>query len=412
MSSEPDAATAAGPLAGLRVVELASEFGAYAGKLLADMGAEVILVEPPGGHRTRTYGPFVDDIAGPERSLWFWHYNTSKLGVTLDLDAASDRDVFRRLLAKAHIVIEAEPVGHLSAIGVDQDTMRAEYPSLIWASVTPFGRSNPRSAEQATDLTILAGGGPVWNCGYDDASLPPIRGDGGQAGHLGSIWAAIGVMVAVLARDASGTGQLVDVSMHAAANVTTEQATQYWLVAKTIVQRQTGRHASVRPTDPVIALDRDGHEVHTGFPPRSVKQLTSLLDWLDAVGLRNDFEGTAFIEIAIEAGGIDLSKLLEDPVTQECYRSARDALAFIASKITGYEFFVQGQERGLAVGVIRTADEAMTDPQMVARGFPTQVFQPQLGRDVIYPGAPITFGRSPSRIRSVAPSVGQHQSIL
>ena len=96
----------AGPLAGLRVVELASEHAAFAGKMLGDLGADVIVVEPPGGHPSRAYGPFVDDVADPERSLWWWHYNTSKRGVVLDLDTDDGAEEFRRLAAGADIVLE------------------------------------------------------------------------------------------------------------------------------------------------------------------------------------------------------------------------------------------------------------------------------------------------------------------
>ena len=98
-----------GALAGLRVVELASEHAAFAGKMLGDLGADVIVIEPPGGHASRAYGPFADDVEDPERSLWWWHYNTSKRGVVLDLATDAGADHFRRLAAEADIVLEGEP---------------------------------------------------------------------------------------------------------------------------------------------------------------------------------------------------------------------------------------------------------------------------------------------------------------
>src|SRR4051794_17648806 len=90
-----------GPLKGLRVIELSSELGAWCGRLMGDMGAEVILVEPPGGDHTRTYAPFVDDEPHPDRSLWFWSYNASKRGIVLDLDSDDGRSTLRRLIASA-----------------------------------------------------------------------------------------------------------------------------------------------------------------------------------------------------------------------------------------------------------------------------------------------------------------------
>src|SRR5438874_12744667 len=109
-----------GPLSGLRVVELASDQAAFAAKMLGDLGAEVIVVEPPGGHRTRSYGPFVDDEPNPERSLWWWYYNTSKLGVVVDIATALGAAMFTKLVATADIVIEGEPPGRLATLGIDE----------------------------------------------------------------------------------------------------------------------------------------------------------------------------------------------------------------------------------------------------------------------------------------------------
>src|SRR4029453_6714019 len=176
----------AGPLAGLRVVELASEWAAYAGKLLADLGAEVVVVEPRAGHHTRGEGPCFDDVPGPERSLWWWHYHTSKRGVALDLhDRDDDLDLFRRLVGPADIVLEGEPPGTLAERRIDYDDLVRLRPDLIMTSVTPFGRRGPRAREQATDLTLLAAAGPGWTGGYDDHALPPIRGGGNQSLHVG-----------------------------------------------------------------------------------------------------------------------------------------------------------------------------------------------------------------------------------
>jgi benzylsuccinate CoA-transferase BbsE subunit len=178
------------------------------------------------------------------------------------------------------------------------------------------------------------------------------------------------------------------------------------------VARQTGRHAGVVPTDAIVAPDRDGHEVHTGFPPRSEKQLRALLGWLRELGLADEFPMTSLIEIAADAGGIELAKLLDDEFTQECYRAGRDAMVFLASRLRGYDFFIGGQERALPVGVISSPEEAIADPHIVARGFPTAVHHPALGRDVVYPGAPIRFTASPWRIARPAPLVGEHQATL
>jgi crotonobetainyl-CoA:carnitine CoA-transferase CaiB-like acyl-CoA transferase len=148
-------------MAGLTIVELANERGDWAGKLLADTGAEVIKVEPPTGDATRRYAPFLDDEQGGdlegERSLYFWHNNTSKRGVTLDLDRKEGRALFVRLVESADMLIESEPPGRMAALGLDYPDLQPSNAGLIMVSITPFGRDMPRSGEAATDLTLFAG---------------------------------------------------------------------------------------------------------------------------------------------------------------------------------------------------------------------------------------------------------------
>src|SRR5207244_1738135 len=137
------------------------DHAAYAGKLLGDLGADVIVIEPPGGHASRGYEPFTDEVPGPEGSLWWWHYNTSKRSVVLDLDQADGAHTFRRLVESADVVLEGEPPGRLAHLSLDADDLRDALPSLVWVSITAFGRESPRRDEPFTDLTVLAGGGPV-----------------------------------------------------------------------------------------------------------------------------------------------------------------------------------------------------------------------------------------------------------
>ena len=305
------------------MVELASEHAAWAGKLLADLGAEVTLVEPPGGHATRTIGPFLDDRPGPERSLWWWHHHTSKNGVVLDLDTPVGVELLHRLVARSDIVLEAEQPGHLVARGVDRDRIMTTSPSLIWVSVSPFGQEGPRAQDPATDLTLMAGGGPVWNCGYDDHSLPPVRGLGGQAAHVAGVHAAMATLTAVVHRDASGMGQHIDVNMHAALNVTTEVGSYEWLVAQHTVQRQTGRHASVSPTSPTQVQAADGSYVTLGFPPRHARDYQAILDWLDELGIGSAFPDLVLLEMAVERGGVSIVELGQDPIADQIWSAAR-----------------------------------------------------------------------------------------
>jgi crotonobetainyl-CoA:carnitine CoA-transferase CaiB-like acyl-CoA transferase len=400
-----------GPLAGLRVVELASSRACFAGKLFAIYGAEVIVVEPRGGHETRRWAPFAGDIEDPERSLWWWHYNTNKLSVTLDLDGGADADALRTLIASADIVLEAEMPGVLAAQKLDYPDLRPQNPSMIWVSVTPFGRSGPRAAELSTDLTVLAAGGPVWSCGYDDHSIPPVRGGGNQGYQTGSIFATMAALTAVLHRAVSGVGQFIDVSLHAAANVTTEAASYDYLVAQRTVQRQTGRHASVRMTTSSFAESADGRMVHSGVPPRSGAEYQRLLDWLSDAGVRDQYDEAFFLEMGVARGGVQLSEVAGDPEAQAIFNAGREAIRFMAEHSTAYEFFMGAQSHGIAATVVYSPEEVLSDPHFVARGFPVEVVHDDLDTSYTYAGLPFICNGSASQLRR-APRIGEHNDLL
>ena len=407
MNGEAGAPT--GPLADLRVIEYCDEAGAWAGKLLADMGADVIKVEPPGGGRTRAYPPFARDEPHPDRSLVFWHNNTSKRGITLGLEREEGRDLFRRLAAGAALIVEDQPPGQMASLGLDYPDLSALNPGLVMVSITPYGRSGPKADWQATDLTILAGGGPVWSNGYDDHSLPPVRGLGNQGYQTACHWAVAAALVAVLHRDWTGQGQHLDVNMHAAANVTTEASSYTWLVARETVQRQTGRHASVTPSAPLQVLARDGRYVTTGFAPRRPREIRLILEWLDELSLREQFGQWPLVEAGANLDhDITIATVAEGGEEAMIYGAVRDALTFIAERIDSYDFFTGTQTRGFQCGIIYSPDEVIRDPHFIARGFPVAVEHPELGERFVYPGAPYRFSASPWAIQRRAPLLGEH----
>jgi len=400
-------------LTGICVIELASERIAFAGKLLADMGADVILVEPPGGDPARGYPPFLDDQPGPDRSLWWWHYHTSKRGVVIDLESAEGRAQLQALVAKADILLESEPDGRLAALALDYEDLRQIHEDLIFVSVTPFGRASPNAAAPVTDLTILAGAGSAWSCGYDDHALPPVRGGGNQGFHTGCHFAVMSALTALFYRLTSGEGQFIDVSLHAASNVTTEAASYSWLVARQTVQRQTGRHAAAVATQGTQMLCQDGRWVNTGVPPRSPAEFGFILGWLRELGLEDQFPDAIFLEIgAAMPKPITYDLIGVDAEATAIFIAGREALALIAANVAAYDFFVGFQRRGVAVGVIYSPEEAFEDEHFRARGFQTEVTHADLGRTFRYPGAPYQLPASPWRISRPAPKLGEHDAEL
>jgi crotonobetainyl-CoA:carnitine CoA-transferase CaiB-like acyl-CoA transferase len=395
-------------LAGVRVIELASERCAMFGKLLGDMGADVIVVEPPGGAPMRSHAPFVNDVAEPEHSLSWWSHNTSKRGVVLDWRTAEGRATLLRLLDTADVLIEAEDPGRLTDAGLGDDVLTQARPRLVHASITPYGPEGPRRDDQAVDLTIMASGGIAAICGYDDHELPPVRPIGGHAYGLGQNYAMMSVLTALISRELHGSGQKIDVSLNAAANVTTELASYSWLVAKQSVQRQTGRHAGAALSMPTQYRCLDGRYVNTGVPPRTAMQYEAMLKWFRGLGLDEEFPETVFLEMGTQHPVLDLSKLGVDDEVTAIFGAAREALALAASRMSAYDFFISAQRADLPVGIIYSPDEAFEDEHFKARGFQHEVEQPQLGRTVRYPGAPYRFEKTPWRITRPAPRLGEH----
>lgn len=395
-------------LRGLRVLELAAEPIAFAGKLLGDMGADVILVEPPGGDPSRRYPPFLDDQPGEDRSLYWWHYHTSKRGIVLDLDVEEGRRRFLALIATADVLLEAEPRQRLSGLGIDYADLAAVRPDLVHVAVTPYGRSDPKSDLPYTDLTLMAAAGPPWSCGYDDHALPPIRGPQ-QGYHTASHFAVMSALTALLHRGVSGEGQFIDVSMTAASNVTTEAATYSWLVAERTVQRQTGRHASVSPSGETQQRCADGRYANTGVPPRKPSEFAALDRWLKELGLFERLPEAVFLEMGANwQGPFDLAKIGSDDEITAIFGAGREALKLIASTVSAQDFFLGCQRAGLAVGVVNAPEEAFEDAHFKARGFHVPVRHGE--REVVYPGAPYAFAASPWAISRRAPKLGEHDA--
>jgi crotonobetainyl-CoA:carnitine CoA-transferase CaiB-like acyl-CoA transferase len=384
-------AAVTGPLHGIRVIELANEISSWAGKVLSDLGADVIVVEPPGGAFQRTQGPFLDDIPGAERSLAWWYYNTGKRSVVLDLETASGQAALTQLARSAEVL--------LSAGSVDLSRFRTGA-SLITVSV-----DHPMPL---TDLTLLAAGGAVWMCGYDDHSVPPVRGGGNQGFHIASHWAVIGLLVALLHREVTGEGQHVDVSALAAANVTTEVGTYGYLTSGLEVWRQTGRHAGAAVSMPTQIQCADGRFINAGILVRRGPEFVQMLRWLESHGLRDEFEGSVFLEMGTQYEVVRAADLV-DPVVQQIMMSVRDAQQFVAARVSAYDFFVSAQKHGLAAGVIYAPEEVLTDPHFVERDWPVRIRHDDLDRTFTYPGVPIRFTGTPAMVRGRAPHVGEHQ---
>jgi crotonobetainyl-CoA:carnitine CoA-transferase CaiB-like acyl-CoA transferase len=375
-----------GPLSGLRVLELADKKGQWCGKLMADLGAEVIKIEPPGGEAARTAGPFYEDIPNRERSLSFWHYNTSKRGITLSLETEDGRRLFRRLASTADIILETFVAGYLPSLGLGYEDLKEDNPRLIMCSLTDFGQTGPWRDYATSDLTHLAAGGQMAMCGYLDeqlAAAPPIAPGGGQAWHMGSHYSYMAIMAALCYRDVTGRGQYIDTSVHDACALTTEGHVNNYIYAGRVMTRG-------RPQ----LLCNDGRWVNATIGVRlTPKNLGVLAEWMDGHGLAGDL----------------LDEKYGDPdVVKENTPHILEVLSNFAANVTSAELYLESQDRKFSWGAIRAPDELVDDGHLQDRGFWVEVEHPELGRSFKYPGPAAIWNGSPWKISRRAPLIGEH----
>jgi crotonobetainyl-CoA:carnitine CoA-transferase CaiB-like acyl-CoA transferase len=368
-----------GGLSDLRVLEVVDESGEYAGRLLAGLGAEVVKIEPPGGAATRSIGPFVDDRPHPDRSLHFWHYNVGKRAAAIDVDGARGRELLRRLARTFDVVIAAGAAGDLAARGlVDGDELRAGNPGLILVTITPYGLDGPWRDRPATDLTLMGAGGAMAACGYG-ADDPPLACGAWQAYQTASVYAVHGVMAAVLCRDAGGSGQDVEVSIHEAATSITEwHVPQYRFAGQVSPRAVLG--LQFRSADSVWVSTI----VPEFFGPHVMPRLVELL----------------------AADGLDAP--LQEAASADRMARVREALERYCARHTADEIYRAGQRRGFPWAPIRTQDENLDDPHLHDRGFWIPVRHPELGREFLYAGGPFIMPAAPWRFARRPPLVGEH----
>jgi crotonobetainyl-CoA:carnitine CoA-transferase CaiB-like acyl-CoA transferase len=373
-------------LADLTIVEwgqgLASAFSA---KAFADLGAEVIKVEPPGGDPARGAEPFAGDVPDPERSGQFLYLNANKRGIALDLEVEQGRAVLRDLAQRADVMISDLHPTRLDALALDYPSLGTLNPRLILTLISPFGQTGPYRNYQGGDLIAWqmggTGDGTPFNAVTEPAAQPPLRGGGYQADYLTGWTAASATMVAVFHRETYGTGQLVDVSaMEAVANMLRPNFAQY------SYDRQTVREDRVKLGSPWIYPCKDGHISTSTLRDHwweALKDLMGRPDWAD-------------------------SDVFANPLSRRQNADALDPLlAEWFSRYTRAELYPMLQEKGVPCFPVQSIGELLRSPQYEARGFFVEQQHPVAG-PVRQPGPSIRYSATPWRVRRPAPLLGQH----
>jgi benzylsuccinate CoA-transferase BbsE subunit len=374
------------------VVELAGDpAGEMVGKLLAELGADVIKVEPPEGSPTRSIGPFVDGHVDNDHSLTFWYYNTNKRSAVIDYRTVEGQDALVRLVAGADVCITTLRPPEWRQLKMTIDDLRAASARLIVLSVTPFGLDGPWADWASSDLVGLALGSPLNSCGYDDHSIPPIRPGGDQGYQSAASFALTGLVLALIERQHTGQGQLVDVGMHDCLSVNAELANPYWFYPRVVVQRQTCRHAQPTPTQPAIFECGDNRWVYFVIFVAEQKAWHTLLDWIDSKGLAVDL----------------LNPEYENPeFRQQNFGHIQEIIETFFLLQTADEAYHEGQSRGLAVGPINSPDDLLQDEHLLARNFFVSVEHDDVP-PALYPGAPFRFSAHSMIDLRRAPKLGE-----
>lgn len=397
-------------LEGLRIVEFTDQIGSYCGRLLADLGAEVIKVEPPGGGRQRRAGPFVKGLDGqPDASLGFWVHNTSKKSVVLDLDLPNAQETARKLALSADVVLEDYPVGYLGARGLGYEDLSAQKPSLVYTSVTGFGQTGPHAGWAYSDIVGQAMGGLMQLAG--EMADPPNMIYGNQADVSASIHAAQGTLIAVLHAEATGEGQRVDVSAQEAVSMSQETAMQTWDFQKRNRVRtgELGMLPIKLPGSGTLKV-KDGYIVLFIIAPAG-GDLPDLVDWMREEGKAGILDEEPYKTVLASLNMQFLTQLMGDParaaeVVGQLVQINQAIAAFFAEK-TAREAYEEGQGRRLLIGIVSTPKDLTENTQLRTRDWYVEFPESPAGPPVEFPGPPYRLSATPAVIAR-PPRLGEH----
>ena len=388
MSQESETTSEAhksGILTGLHVIEIGEGISAaFATKMMADLGADVIKVEPPSGDLTRRRGPFPNDQFDPEKSGLFLYLNNNKRGITLDLTRPEGWQLFAKLLSKADMLVHNVHPRNRATWGLDPHTLSQQFPDLIVVGISPFGDTGPYKDWSAYALNVENAGGMAYLAPIASQfpDLPPLKAFGQQAEYQGGLHACYAALGAYWSRLNGGRPLPIEVS---------EQE--------------------------CLAAILELNLVHYSYTGRETSRLGRRLigPWL----LADCRDGVIFVACAEEAQWQRMVELMGDPewAHEELFkdRLARGAHAdalnlFLRDWISSWnkrDLFREGQSRRVPFAKVNTMKDILEDEQLNMRNYFVEVDFPGIGRLRI-PGAPARYGVETWSIRSMAPRLGQH----
>jgi len=373
-------------LEGFRVIECGQMVSAaYAAKLMADMGAEVIKIEDPaGGDGARQRGPFPGGVSHSEKSGLFLYLNTNKRGITLELEDRRGQEIFQRLIRQADLLIHNYHPTRMPTLGLEYERLARLNPGLVMTSITPFGLSGPHKDYQAYDLTIWNAGGLCYLNGGGPGTehLPPLKPFGQQAGFQAGVHAVVASLGALFARLSDGLGQHIDFSVQECLMGISEFASVMTSYAGLVVTR-----LGHKPLQPLDLLEcKDG--------------------WIFLCCVE-EHQWQAFVEI------MGNPEWAAEPLFADRLKRAEnwDALKLLlqewVKEQSVQELYRKAQARRIPFAPVSTMGDLLASEHLRARGFFVEIAHPQAGT-LTYLSAPHRFSATPWEVRRPAPCLGQH----
>ena len=387
-------------LQGVRVLDISGPAGFYCTKLMADMGADVVRVDPPNAAVDRYPGPFYGGESDRDHSIYRWHYHTNKRSVLLDINSFSGREIFDSLLGAADVLVETFRPSEAIVLGLDGSSLREGYPSLIHTTITGFGDDSPYSDYKATDIVAQAMGGLMAITGFPEEAPDQLGGE--QAYHMASLHAAVGTLLALLSRDMDSMGRDVQVSMQDCVSMATLQTANFnYYTRDGIIRSRTGlnhafsgqKQASERLSySRTLYKGKDGWIAYAAHlaPPNAWRNTVA---WMAGYGAEQELGEQRF----------------EDPdVRVSEQERINQVMADFAAQRSAQELYHSAQKLRLLCTPVQSVADLLKDEQLDDRDWFVEVEHPEIGETFTYPGAPYKLSETPWQIRTRAPMVGEH----
>jgi benzylsuccinate CoA-transferase BbsE subunit len=385
-----------GLLSSYRVLDLSDEKGTICGLILAQLGAEVVKIESPVGGNERKKGPFAKGIEEPENSLFWSAFNRGKKGITLDLESIEGKEIFKKLVQNADIVLESFPPGHLQNCGLGYSVLSALNQGIILVSITPFGQTGPYRTYEGPDLVVTALSGYLYLCGDPDRA--PVRVSYPLSYGYAATNAAASTVIALFEREMSGVGQHVDVAAQEAMTEFTLMAPTFWDAVKKIPRRagqsRGGGSVSIRDTweckDGWVAFSIYGGE----FGGRMNE---SLVDWIYSEGLASEHMKS------FDWHNLDMTKIPDEIVTE-----IEECIGSFFKKHTRADLFKGCMERGINLCPVWAAHDLLDFDQLKERNYWATIDHHEFGMNLKHTGPLFSSAEVDGLSKDPAPQLGQH----